>query len=84
MIKIYTIPNCPYCVDLKSKLTKEGIQFLEVNVNLPENEAEYNKIHEVTKSDDVPIIKVGKNLLVPNVSFKSIDESVLTVKKLLN
>lgn len=83
MVKIYSIPECPYCVELKDILTKEGIEFTDVNVNLPENEAEYNKLHEITKSDDVPIVKVGKQLLVPNVSFRSIREAADLTKKFL-
>lgn len=83
MVKIYTIPDCPYCVELKGILTKEGVEFEDINVNLPENEAEYNKLHEITKSDDVPIVKVGKQLLVPNVSFRSIREAADLTKKFL-
>ena len=83
MVKVYSIPECPYCTELKDILTKEGIEFTDVNVNLPENEAEYNKLHEITKSDDVPIVKVGKQLLVPNVSFRSIREAADLTKKFL-
>lgn len=83
MVKIYSIPECPYCTELKDILTKEGVEFQDVNVNLPENEAEYNKLHEITKSDDVPIVKVGKQLLVPNVSFRSIREAADLTKKFL-
>ena len=82
-IKVYTIDGCPFCTQLKDLLTKEGIEFKEVNVNLPENEAEYNKLHVVTKSDEVPIIRVGKQLLVPNVSYNSIIEAVNLTKKFL-
>ena len=82
-IKIYSIPNCPYCTELKDILTKEGIEFIDVDVNLPENEAEYNELHKITKSDDVPILKVGKQLLVPNVSFHSIQEAANLTKKFL-
>jgi glutaredoxin len=83
MVRIYSIPECPYCTELKDILTKEGIEFQDINVNLPENEAEYNKLHEITKSDDVPIVKVGKQLLVPNVSFRSIREAADLTKKFL-
>jgi len=83
MIKIYSIPECPYCTELKDILTKEGVEFIDINVNLPENEAEYNQLHEKTKSDDVPIVKVGKQLLVPNVSFRSIREAADLTKKFL-
>ena len=84
MIKIYSIPDCPYCTDLKNILTEEGIEFIDVDVNLDENQEEYNQIHEITKSDEVPIVKVGKQLLVPNVSFSSIREASLLVIKFLN
>jgi hypothetical protein len=46
-----------------------------------ENKAEYDKIFEITKCDDVPIVKVGKNLLLPNTSFKSINECCEIIKK---
>lgn len=82
-VKIYSIPDCPYCTELKSILTEEGVEFIDVNVNLEENENEYNQIHEITKSDDVPIVKVGKQLLVPNVSFASIREAADLTKKFL-
>lgn len=82
-VRIYTIPDCPYCAELKEILTNEGVSFTEVNVNLPENEKEYNQIYEVTKSDEVPIIKVDKQLFVPNVSFKSIREAADLTKKFL-
>lgn len=83
MIKVYSIPECPYCTELKEILTNEGVQFIDVNVNLPENEEEYNKIYEITKSDEVPIVLVNKQLLVPNVSFKSITECASLTKKFL-
>jgi glutaredoxin len=82
-MKIYSIPECPYCNELKTILTQEGIEFIDINVSLPENDAEYQKLHEITKSDDVPIIRVGKNLLVPNVSFHSIREGADLAKKFL-
>jgi glutaredoxin len=83
MIRIYSIPDCPYCTELKEILIQEGVEFTDVDVNLPENEEEYDKIHEMTKSDEVPIVLVNKQLLVPNVSFKSIREAADLAKKFL-
>lgn len=83
MIKIYSIPDCPYCTELKNILTEEGIEFIDVDVNLEENEAEYNQIHEITKSDQVPIVKVGKQLLIPNISFATIQEAADLTKQFL-
>ena len=83
MVRIYSIENCPYCTELKEILTQEGIEFTDVNVNLPENEKEYDQIYEVTKSEEVPIVLVGKQLLVANVSFQSIRECADLTKKFL-
>jgi hypothetical protein len=38
---------------------------------------------EKTKADEVPIVKVGNQLLVPNVSFNSIKEAAELTKKFL-
>jgi glutaredoxin len=82
-VRIYSTPECPYCTELKEILTQEGIEFTDVNVNLPENEKEYDQIHEVTKSEEVPIVLVGNQLLVPNVSFQSIQQAADLTKKFL-
>ena len=84
MIRVYTIDNCPYCAELKEILTNEGVEFTEVNVDLPENEPEFNLLYEVTKSNDVPVVKIGNRLLVPTISFKSIRECYEITKILLN
>ena len=83
MVRIYSTPECPYCTELKEILTQEGVEFVDINVNLPENEKEYDQIHEVTKSEEVPIVLVGNQLLVPNVSFQSIRQAADLTKKFL-
>lgn len=82
-VTIYTMSDCPYCTDLKEKLTKENIEFRNVDIDLPENQEEFNKILEVSKAEEVPILKIDKQLFVPNVSFKSITEAVELTKKFL-
>jgi glutaredoxin len=83
MLTIYSVPKCGYCNELKEFLTKDNITFRDVNVLLPENKEEYRLIYEKTKSDEVPVIKVGKQLLIPNVSFKTIKEGFELTKKFL-
>lgn len=84
MVRVYTVENCPYCNELKELLQNDGVQFVEIDVNKPENEAEFNKLYEVTKCDDVPMVKVGNQLLIPHISFRSIREANYLVKKLLS
>ena len=83
MVTIYGFKDCPYCTELKDILTTEGIEFEDIDVNLPENQVEFNKVLEISKAEEVPIVKVGKQLLVPNVSFASIKEAAELVKKFL-
>lgn len=83
MVRLYTIENCPYCMELKKILTIEGVQFIEIDVNNPENEEEFNKLYELTKCDDVPMIKVGRQVLIPEVSFTTIQEAANLTKKFL-
>jgi glutaredoxin len=83
MIRLYTIEHCPYCKQLKEMFIKEGLNFVEIDVNKPENEAEWQRLHEFSKSDDVPMVKINNQLLVPNTSFKSINEAFELTKKFL-
>lgn len=83
MVTIYTFPECPYCTELKEILVSEGIEFKDVNINLDENKEEFEKILEVSKAEEVPVIKIGKQLLIPNVSFRSIKEAAELTKSFL-
>jgi glutaredoxin len=83
MVRVYTVENCPYCAELKEILKNEGVNFVEIDVNNPENEPEFNKLYEVTKCDQVPMVKIGPQILVPEVSFTSIREAADLTKKFL-
>jgi glutaredoxin len=83
MVTIYGIKDCPYCSELKEILTAEGVEFRDVDISLPENEDEFNKIVEISNAEEVPVVKVGQQLLVPNVSFRSIQEAAELTKKFL-
>lgn len=83
MVKIYSIENCRYCTELKEILINEGVPFTEIDVNLPENDAEYQKLIEITQCENVPQIKVGNQILIPDISFRSIREAADLTKKFL-
>jgi glutaredoxin len=84
MVTIYTFPECPYCKELKEIYDNEGIEYRDVDINLPENYVEFGKIMEVSKAEEVPVIKIGQQLLLPNVSFQSIREAADLTKKFLS
>ena len=75
--------NCPYCDELKELLTKENIEFTDVDINLPENKEEADMVFKITKVDSVPIVKVGKQLLAPDVSFTSIEDAFILTKQFM-
>jgi len=84
MITIYSFPECPYCKELKKIYDSQGIKYRDVNINLEENIKEWDEISEASKAEEVPVIKIDKQLLVPNVSFQSISEAVEITKKFLS
>lgn len=83
MVTIYTFPECPYCKELKEIYDNEGIEYRDVDINLPENYVEFGGVMAASNAEEVPVIKIGKQLLVPNVSFQSIREAVDLTKKFL-
>ena len=84
MIRVYTMENCPYCKELKDLYDKEGIEYENVDINLEENKEESDKVFKVTRVDSVPIVKVGNQLLAPDVSFTTIEDAFEITKMLLN
>jgi glutaredoxin len=82
-VTVYTMSDCPYCAELKEKLTNENIQFRNVDIDLPENQEEFNKIIEASNAEEVPIVRIEKQLFLPNISFKTITEAVELTKKFL-
>lgn len=75
--------NCPYCAELKELLTTENIEFNNIDIFDKDHEKEVGEIMEASKAEEVPIIRVEKQLFVPNVSFKSIKEAVDLTKRFI-
>jgi glutaredoxin len=82
-VTIYTMGNCPYCADLKEKLDNENIEYRNIDIDLEENQEEFQQILEVSNAEEVPILRIDRQLFIPNVSFKSITEAVELTKKFL-
>jgi glutaredoxin len=82
-IKIFTLHNCMFCNKLKDRLDEESIEYDDYNIDINQNKLVFEKIVERTSSENVPTVIVGKQILAPNVSFKTIEEGIEIIKKLL-
>lgn len=83
-VRLYTIKECPYCTELKLSLNEMDIPFVEIDVNLPQHEAEFKTLMTKTGSDDVPVVVIDKKILAPNHSFTSIKQLINMVSDLYN
>ena len=81
MVKIYSLKTCPFCIELKEGLDKEGIQYEDRDIGTPKYEKEFNRISEVSKNEVIPLMIIGKQMFVPDVSFNSIEEAIDLAKK---
>lgn len=81
ILKVYSMKNCPYCKELKDLMDGEGLPYEDVDIHAPENNEEAEKVFEVSKCDSVPIVRVGNQLLAPDISFTSIKEAFEMTKK---
>lgn len=64
-------------------MTNDGLEFIDVDVSLEENKAEFDEIVRFTHCSDLPIVRVNHMLLIPEASFKSIPEALYATKKFL-
>lgn len=53
---VYTMKGCPFCVDFKDMLTKEGIDFFDRDIE--KYEEEYNTFTEITENDMIPALLI--------------------------
>ena len=80
-ITVFTMEGCPWCYKLKEQLDEKGIEYDAKDVN--EFETMYDKFVEITKSDLLPAILVGKHALVPQKSFTTIEDAVKNIETIL-
>ena len=80
-VLIFTMEGCPWCTKLKEQLDDAGIEYVARDVD--EYSTMYDKFVEITDSELLPALLIGKQALVPQKSFNTIDEAVSTVQGLL-
>lgn len=86
-VVVYTMRGCPHCHDLKDMLVKEGIAFVDRDID--DNKDEYDIFVEVTKNDYVPALliieeegeKYESFLYAPDRDYEELTEAVSIVKK---
>ena len=86
-VVVYTMRGCPHCHDLKDMLVKEGIDFVDRDID--DNKDEYDIFVEVTKNDYVPALLVIEEegekyesfLYAPDRDYEELTEAVDIVKK---
>ena len=86
-VVVYTMRGCPHCHDLKDMLVKEGVDFVDRDID--DNKDEYDIFVEVTKNDYVPALliieeegeKYESFLYAPDRDYEELTDAVSIVKK---
>lgn len=86
-IVVYTMKGCPFCVDLKDMLIKEGVEFYDRDIE--EYKEEYDLFVEITNNDMIPSLlviegdekKYKSYLYAPDKNFNELTEAVDIIKK---
>ena len=81
-IEIYTNETCPYCKQIKDKLTEEKIEFEE---KLTENfTEEYQEMVDLTGLNTVPCIKYKGEYFIPGRDFHNAGQVIEMTKHFQN
>lgn len=84
MVKIYTDEECPHCKKLKKGLIENNIEFIEINVDLPEYKEEVESLFKLAGEPIIPIIVLKPHVLVPRKTFNTIDDALKIIINLIN
>ena len=81
---VYTMKGCPFCVDFKEMLTKEGIEFFDRDID----EYSYELFTEVTDNDMIPALLIIEGddekhesfLYAPERNYDELSEAVTIIQ----
>jgi glutaredoxin len=79
---VYTMKGCPFCVDFKEMLTKEGIEFFDRDID--EYKDEYDSFSKITENDMIPALLIIEGdgdeyesyLYAPDRNYNELTEAV--------
>jgi glutaredoxin len=81
-IIVYTMEGCPFCVQFKDLLTKEGIEYFDRDIEIYKDE--YDSFTQITENEMIPALLIiegdGKDyksfLYAPERNYDELTEAV--------
>jgi glutaredoxin-like YruB-family protein len=61
-LKIYTLPTCPHCREVKQYLEQHGVHYQEIDVH--NNEKATQEVMSLSGGTRVPVIVIGNKVIV--------------------
>ena len=83
MVKVFSFSGCPYCEKLVGLLNDSNIEYELIDIHSENGSKSFEMVTAITKSDMVPTITIGEHILVPEVSFKTIDNAFKLIQMFL-
>ena len=83
-IKLYSANYCPYCKKLINLLKKDNIEFEIVDIETDKGDIEFNEVYKKIKTNLIPIVKLNNYYLIPEKSFKTINQCFEIIKKIID
>ena len=80
--------GCPYCHDFKDMITKENIEFTDLDIN--EHSDEYDMFTKIVENDLVPAFMIlddqggPTTFMAPDRDYEELDEAIEKIKQILN
>lgn len=87
VVVLFTMKGCPHCVEMKEMLQKEGLDFIDRDID--EHKEEYELFVEITDNEYVPSFMLIENpeidpkseLYAPDRDFDDLEEGVGIIKE---
>jgi len=87
VVVLFTMEGCPFCFEMKDMLVKEGIDFVDRDID--EYEEEYNMFVEITENEFVPAFMLIENpetepisqLFAPDRDYQDLEDGVKIIKE---
>ena len=62
VIRVFSTPSCPYCVNLKQYLTEKGFKYEDIDV--AENKEAAQEMIDKSKQMGVPVTEIGNEIVI--------------------